>query len=84
VYITITKPCIRRKKVRKYESQMTCLGGFYVMAVKGLFHSDWLGAGPAVSPIGSQLGKGEIGRLGTPMHYRDELRAALADFLDSA
>jgi hypothetical protein len=31
---------------------MTYLAGLFVIGVKGLFHSDWLGAGPAVSPIG--------------------------------
>jgi hypothetical protein len=45
---------------------MTHLGGFIVMGVKGIVHSDWLGAGPAVSPIGSQLAKEEIGKLGPP------------------
>jgi hypothetical protein len=44
---------------------MTYLVGFIVIGVKGLFHSDWLGAGPAASPIGPQLGEGETGKSGT-------------------
>jgi hypothetical protein len=51
----------------------------------GLFHSDCWVAGLAASPIGPQLGKGEMGKSGnTPQHYRGELRVDLAGFLDSA
>jgi hypothetical protein len=37
---------------------MTYLAGFIIIWVKGLFHSDWLSAGSAASPIGPQLGGG--------------------------
>jgi hypothetical protein len=43
---------------------MTYLAGFIVIGVKCLFYSDWLGAGPAASTIGSQLGEGETGKSG--------------------
>jgi hypothetical protein len=64
---------------------MTYLGGFIIIGVKGLFHSDWLGAGLAESPIGSELGEGKMGKSSNPaLHYRCELLALLAGFLDSA
>jgi hypothetical protein len=37
---------------------MTYLVGFIIIGVKGLFHSDWLGA----SPIGPQLRVGKNGK----------------------
>jgi hypothetical protein len=43
---------------------MTYLASFIVIGVKCLFYSDWLGAGPAASPIGPQLGEGETGKSG--------------------
>ncbi len=35
--------------------------------MKGLFHSDWLGASPVASPIGPQLGEEEMGKSGNPL-----------------
>jgi hypothetical protein len=51
---------------------MTYLASYIIIWVKGLFHSDWLGASLAVSPIGPQLGEGEIGQSSNPAppHYR--------------
>jgi hypothetical protein len=56
VYISITNVELE-KKIIKYESHMTYLAFFIVIGVKGLFHSVWLGAGPAASPIGPQPGE---------------------------
>jgi hypothetical protein len=61
--ISTKKPSMSIKKKRKYESNMTYLAGFIVIRVKGVFHSDWLGA---VSPIGPQLFDGETGQSGNP------------------
>jgi hypothetical protein len=61
-FISITKPCIRFKKVR----HMNYLASFLVIGVKGLLHSEWLGTSPAASPIGPQLGEGKTGKSGTP------------------
>jgi hypothetical protein len=45
---------------------MTYLASFIITGVKGLFYSDWLGASLATSPIGPQLGEGEMGKSGGP------------------
>jgi hypothetical protein len=50
---------------------MTYLACFIVIVVKGLFHSDWLGVGPAA--IGPLLVAGQMGKSGNPPHYRCEL-----------
>jgi hypothetical protein len=49
----------------------TYLSAFIAIVVKGLFHSDWLGACPAASPIGPQLGEGETGKSGKPLSTID-------------
>jgi hypothetical protein len=38
----------------------------YPASLKDLFHSDWLGAAQAASPIGPQLGERETGKSDTP------------------
>ncbi len=64
---------------------MTYPASFIVMWVKGLFHSDWLGAVPAGSLICLQLGDGETEKSGiTPLHYRCKPWTDFAGFLDSA
>jgi hypothetical protein len=61
------------------------LAVFIIIGVKGLFHSDWLGAGLAASPIGPQLGEGETEKYGYPaaLYSRGELQLDLVGFLDS-
>jgi hypothetical protein len=51
---------------------MTYLASYIIIWVKGLFHSDWLSASLAVSPIGPQLEEGEMGQSSNPapQHYR--------------
>ncbi len=57
---------------------MTYLAAFNIIGVKGLFHSDWLGASPSAPPIGPQLVAGETVKFGNiPLYYQCELGADL-------
>jgi hypothetical protein len=60
---------------------MTNLTGFSVKGVKGLFHSDWLGVDQAASLIGPQLGAGETGKSGNPLHLHVNCRRIWQVFL---
>jgi hypothetical protein len=87
MYIYITKHGISKKKVRKYESHMIYQASFIVIGVKGLFHSDRLGAGPAASLIGPQMGEEERWENPTTPACaicRGKLPPTLAGFLDSS
>jgi hypothetical protein len=45
---------------------MTYPSSFIIIGVKGLLHSDWLGAGPAASPIGASWERERWENLATP------------------
>jgi hypothetical protein len=46
---------------------MTNLAGFIIIVVKGLLHSDWLGAGPAASPISASWERERWENLANPL-----------------
>jgi hypothetical protein len=46
---------------------MTNPAGLIITGVKGLLHSDWLGAGPAASPIGASWERERWENLANPL-----------------